>query len=56
MSSYNHPYNIAACRSMAHAEHQENNDRFKGRLIHLSSIAGLNTKQFEIQAKLEKEI
>lgn len=56
MSSYNHPYNIAACRSMTHAERQGNEDRFKGRLIHLSSIAGLHTKQVEIQAKLEKEL
>ena len=56
MSSYNHPYNIAACRSMAHAERQGNADYFKGRQTHLSSIAGLHTKQVEIQAKLEKEL
>ncbi len=56
MASYNHPYNIAACRSMCFAERQGNADHFKGRQIHLSSIAGLQAKQAELQAKLEKEL
>ena len=56
MTSYNHPYNIAACRSMCCAERRDNADYFKGRQTHLSSIAGLQAKQAELQTKLAKEL